>query len=141
MAFVPTVGHVLSIQLPGEMVRATVARVVNDDTVICVLNQGIVLAKSHRYRFNDAVSCRRVKNALGQPVWQSVEGRLAHTPPPAPKVEEVKKDAATPGLEPQGRKREHSRDDRKRVSAKAGRGGKPVKRPKAPKAARGPIAF
>lgn len=123
--FVPEVDTLLVVHLPGEITRATVRRVVNDNTVLAELT-GMPMAKSHNYRLGDLVAARRVRGTFGGEHWQSVETRAV------PIIEE-KPDAAGAGVEPKDDKPEHPKRDRRRKAAKAGGGDRAVERKATPK--------
>jgi hypothetical protein len=85
----PAMGSGLTVSLPGETVRATVARVVNRNTVLVELNAPLLNpARSHSYRVGDIVYVRRVEDMLGGPngeKWEAVDERRLPEPPPEAK--------------------------------------------------------
>jgi hypothetical protein len=70
--FVPKEGGFLNVQLPQELIRATVHKVVDDDQVIVHLNLGTPMSKTHAYKMGDLVPAQRRKGALGDEVWEAV---------------------------------------------------------------------
>lgn len=80
--YVPALGSALVISLPGETVRATVARVVNPHTVFVELGAPLLNpARAHNYRAGDIVCAERSSNELGE-LWEAVdERRLAAAAP------------------------------------------------------------
>lgn len=69
----PVPGDFINIQLPDELVRATVSECPDEDTVIAVMNVNPPISKTHKYRLNDVLAARRGANDLGQEVWRVVD--------------------------------------------------------------------
>jgi hypothetical protein len=57
--WMPAVGETIVAYLPNESVRATVEKYEGDDVMIARLNKQAPLAKSHSFRFNQAVKLHR----------------------------------------------------------------------------------
>jgi hypothetical protein len=72
MIFLPKANDQLNVTLPGEILRALVTRVVNQDTVIVEIGQP--MTRSHSFRLGDLVACRRTPGMLGE-TWQAIEDR------------------------------------------------------------------
>jgi hypothetical protein len=81
MTFTPRVNDDLTVTLPGEMMRAQVTRVIDKNTVIVQIGQP--MTRSHNFRKDDLVGCRRTPGVLGES-WQAIEVRPA--PPDLPAV-------------------------------------------------------
>lgn len=71
--FIPHEGTILTVTLPGELLRAPVVRVINSHTVFVQLGQP--LTKNHIYRKDDLVACERKDTPLGE-VWEAVDERV-----------------------------------------------------------------
>lgn len=54
---VPKIGQLLSVTLPGEILRAEVVDVIDDDHIVCKIAQP--MAKSHNYQAGQNVRFRR----------------------------------------------------------------------------------
>lgn len=81
----PAEGSGLTVSLPGETVRAVVARVVNKNTVFVELNAPLLNpARQHQYRAGDIVCVRRAISELGE-FWEAVDERQLAVPPAKPK--------------------------------------------------------
>lgn len=131
----PAEQTLVTISLPGETLRATVARVVNPNLLVVELTAA-PMAKSHSYRFGDFVPCRREVTELG-----GLNSWVAYRPPPS--LREAEKVAAEIApmpeaprapkrrIKPKNNLKKRSRDDGRRVSTKAGGRGKSQQRPKA----------
>lgn len=71
--FTPIIDSYLTIDLPGEKLRALVKKVINNNKIILQLtNQP--LAKSHTYRKDDFVACIRKEGMFGE-MWEVVESK------------------------------------------------------------------
>jgi hypothetical protein len=88
--FIPAIDDLLTVSLPGEILRMPVIRVVDRDTVFCELDGNpLNPSKQHSYRKGDVVAVRRRKGALGE-TWQAVDDRVLYarqpeeTEPPLP---------------------------------------------------------
>lgn len=122
----PEVGTTLTIFLPGESLRAPVARVVDRDTVLIELvvpplNQ----ARLHTYRLGDIVPVRRAQGELGE-FWEAVdERRLAPDPEAAPRKKAPAKKAPARSKPKAGSKPKKAPPKAKaKAKAKAKPGGK-----------------
>jgi len=72
---VPSEGDIITINLPGEMIRAVVERVSSDDAVVARIDS-IPMAKGHLYKKNDIVPARRiVDDFLKNEQWEIVSDR------------------------------------------------------------------
>lgn len=74
MIFVPRVGDDLTVTLPAEQMRAQVRRVIDRNTVIVQIGQPFM--RTHNFRKDDLVACRRTPGVLGES-WQAIEVRPA----------------------------------------------------------------
>jgi endonuclease YncB( thermonuclease family) len=89
----PALGTGLVVSLPGETVRATVARVVNRHTVLVELTPPLLNpAKLHHYRIGDIVCCHREQGELGE-TWQAIDERRLAPGPKLPKKKLVRRPA------------------------------------------------
>jgi hypothetical protein len=64
----------VTVDLPGEKVRAIIVGVVNDDAIIAKL-VGPMISKTHTYKAGDPVPCRRGIDGMGVEVWSAVSER------------------------------------------------------------------
>jgi hypothetical protein len=81
-------GSVLTVDLGGERMRATVRKVLDPDTVIVEIT-GVPFTRNHGYKQGDMVGCRRESGLLGE-VWRAVNdraGKDAARRQPAPATE------------------------------------------------------
>ena len=100
--FIPTVGTLVVVALPGETARVPVQKVVDDDTILIKLDTP-PMAKTHNFRFNDVIGVRRrVKD--GRDIWEAQtdrdflneQARLMKVEEPEPAVEKVAVGAKAP---------------------------------------------
>ncbi len=68
--WVPKQDQTLLIELPGERLLASVARVVNPDMVICELINMPLMSKNHRYEKGEFVPCERTVTPF-ETVWRA----------------------------------------------------------------------
>lgn len=68
--FMPHEGNMLVIALPGERLRSTVEKVIDDNTVVVHLAY-MPMAKSHTYRMGQRVRCRRGSDGF-QEIWEAL---------------------------------------------------------------------
>lgn len=71
--FQPTIDTYLIIELPGEKLRALVRRVLNKNKIVLQLTN-VPLAKSHTYKKDDFVACKRVQGMFGES-WEAIESK------------------------------------------------------------------
>lgn len=71
--FIPTIDTYLTIDLPGEKLRALVRKVLNKNKIVLELTS-VPLAKSHAYKKGDLIACKRVQGMFGE-VWEVIESR------------------------------------------------------------------
>lgn len=57
--WIPSKGEVISVYLPQEIVRGSVIKRVNDDTLVVALDCNPPMGKSHNYRSKQQVTVRR----------------------------------------------------------------------------------
>ena len=81
--WVPKQDQTLLIELPGERLLASVAKVVNPDTVICELINMPLMSKNHHYEKGDFVPCERTVTPF-ETVWRAFRPQ-PRTPESAPK--------------------------------------------------------
>jgi hypothetical protein len=74
MIFAPRVNDDLTVTLPSEQMRAKVTRVIDRNTVIVQIGQPMM--RTHNFRKDDLVGCRRTQDVLGES-WQAIEVRPA----------------------------------------------------------------
>lgn len=73
MAYTPSIGDYLPVQLPGELVRGEIMDVIDDDTVIMALSLGSPFrTNSHRFELNDWLKARREPGPLMGERWVSL---------------------------------------------------------------------
>lgn len=72
-AFIPALETFLTIDLPGEKLRALVKKVLDKNKIILQLTS-VPLAKSHNYQKDDFVACKRVQGIFGE-MWEVIESR------------------------------------------------------------------
>ena len=100
--FIPKAGGYLVVQLPGEMMRVPVEKVIDDDTAIIRLDSPPI-SRMHSFRFDEVIGVRRrFKNNMD--VWEAqterdflAEQKRAHKaaqPPEPPVAAPQKKQAA-----------------------------------------------
>lgn len=94
----------MTVSLPGELLRALILKVVNEDSVIAEICTE-PLAKSHNYKFNEIIACRRKKTMFGEDwevkpkgnasiqelVQQEEEDALAKKPKPRSHIKKHKR--------------------------------------------------
>lgn len=130
--FMPKVDDLLTIQLPGEKIRATVKRIIDNDAILVELTY-MPMAKSHQFKIGDVVACRRVQNVLWGESW------VAQIPKPyaiLPDLTQVKPDAISAGEKPEGDFGKHPRTSsprNKKKKQRADRRDSVLKRKKTPK--------
>ena len=138
--FVPEIGTLLTVQLPGEKIRATVKAMSGNDAVIVELT-AVPMTKNHTFKQGDTIACRRKPLMFGfGETWEAQNAQM-QTPVLKPSrepqpVEEKKQDAISAGEKPKGRFREHQGTDKPRKHPKKSRpnrGDSTVKRKKASK--------
>ena len=78
--YVPSEGDTLTVELPHEMIRATVVGVLDDNTVLADLNQAQPFTRLHGYNYGERLRFRRQSNVLGEK-WAVVDKPIM--PPPA----------------------------------------------------------
>lgn len=78
--FKPKKGTHLTVELPGELMRVMVLRVIDQHNAVVVIDSQPV-AKTHTYRPGDEVHVRRERGELGE-VWRAVQERRVVPPPP-----------------------------------------------------------
>lgn len=128
--WLPKIDADLTVDLPGERLRASVRRIVDEDTVIVELTSG-PMAKTHTYRKGDLIAVRRTAAPFNQEMWTVVEERRAFIPP-----ELEKTNAPRTRKQRASKKRKHSRVNGKRKAAKASGRNRAVKRAPPPKSKR-----
>ena len=83
--FTPRIDDVLTVSLPGEILRAPVIKVVNRNTVFVQLaGNPMNPAKQHQYRAEDVIAVRRRQGELGE-FWEAMDDRVLFGRPPAEK--------------------------------------------------------
>ena len=72
----PEIGQTLTVDLPGESVRALIDGVVNVDACTCVIVSTPIATPRHGYNRDDCIPVRRgVKEPLGIECWEVVSDR------------------------------------------------------------------
>ncbi len=71
--FIPKPNTYLIIDLPGEKLRAFIRKVLTPNKIVLQL-LNVPLAKSHTYKMNDFVACKRVQGMFGE-IWEAIESR------------------------------------------------------------------
>lgn len=73
MTFMPNVGDNLTLTLPGEALRATVVRIVDEDHVMAeIISQP--MTRGHMFRLGDVVGCTREARLWGEQ-WTAQDDR------------------------------------------------------------------
>lgn len=94
---IPVAGDIVTVDLPGEKLRATVVRMIDDDTLLAEIT-GTPFMRSHMFRAGDIIACRRSYSVLGE-TWKAEDDRAhfnfvaAEPPPPAKRQKKVKPNA------------------------------------------------
>lgn len=73
MQSAPQVGSKLTVTLPRESTRATVAEVRGPDMLVVKLDVMEPMAKSHDFKFNDRVVVVRRMGIGNLPLWEATE--------------------------------------------------------------------
>lgn len=77
LKYIPQVGQILNITLPGEVTRGLVEERVDDDHFVVTLQQPTTNYQSHRYQKDNLVPVQRKKSIFGGPDnWEAVDERL-----------------------------------------------------------------
>ncbi len=71
----PEVGHTLTVDLPGESVRAKVEGVVNEDACVCTIESTPIATPRHSYVKDDTICVRREVNGIGIENWAVISER------------------------------------------------------------------
>lgn len=71
--FIPKIETYLTIDLPGEKLRAFVKKILTPNKIILQL-LSVPLAKSHNYKQGDFVACARKKGIFGE-CWEAIESK------------------------------------------------------------------
>lgn len=125
--FVPKENSYLTVSLPGELLRAIVIKVVNENSVIAEITTE-PLAKSHNYKFRDIVACRRVRGMFGED-W---EVRPKNNISIEELVKQEQEDAAKSRIKPSHKVKKHIRaNENRKISTKTSSGNSLGKRKKA----------
>lgn len=74
MAYLPQVGDMTTVHLPGEITRAEIRKVTSERTMIAELSS-FTTAKDHPYKKGDLVPFRLKKNGLNQQIWEAIPER------------------------------------------------------------------
>ncbi len=72
--YVPKVGDMATVTLPGEITRGVIERVVSPTKIIVRLAV-FTTSKDHNYRREDHVPCRLVRNGFNQLTWEAIPER------------------------------------------------------------------
>ena len=71
----PLVGHQITLDLPGERVRAEITGVANDDAVVCKVLSTPIAKTPHGVVKDDMVCARRSENSIGMECWSMITER------------------------------------------------------------------
>jgi len=74
MTYQPQIGDMATVNLPGEVTRAEIRKVVSDKAMIAELLT-FTTAKDHAYKKGDLVPFRLKKSGLGQIIWEAIPER------------------------------------------------------------------
>lgn len=71
----PKVGDLVPVQLPDELLRGTIEEVLDDtDEVVVILNlQAPMMTRSHDYRKDSRIQCRRSTAMLAGIRWEAIK--------------------------------------------------------------------
>jgi hypothetical protein len=80
----PVVGSMITVRLPGEIMRCRVDRIIDDNRVIIEINSA-PMSRSHQYRMGDNTGARR-RLEYGQYIWEALDDRdfIANRSPTEP---------------------------------------------------------
>lgn len=78
MMFMPNIGDLLVVTMPGETVRVPVMKVIDRDTVFVSFDVQTV-SRQHSYRRGDIVPVRRTIGELGES-WHAIDERSLPSP-------------------------------------------------------------
>lgn len=73
--WIPKERDKLNVQLPGELIRASVNEVISDNAVIACLDMTAPAMRTHNYIRDQFVPVIRERDALGQEIWKAVDER------------------------------------------------------------------
>lgn len=71
--FMPKTDTYLIIELPGEKLRAFVRKILTPNKIVLQL-LNVPLGKSHNYKKDDYVACKRVQGMFGES-WEAIEAK------------------------------------------------------------------
>ncbi len=71
----PQVGHAITVDLPGERIRARIEGVVNEDAVVCVVISTPMAKTQHQVAKDDTICVRRALNNIGLECWEMISER------------------------------------------------------------------
>lgn len=102
-AHTPAAGAVVTINIPDEIVRATVERVISDNRIIGKIMNFTTASKSHAYKKDSFVAAEYRKGQLGIKGWYEISqdqldaaDEPKYEEPPTPPREMVEADFALP---------------------------------------------
>lgn len=71
--FKPLLDTYITVDLPGEKLRALIKKILSETEIVLQLTS-TPLAKSHTYKKDDFVACKRVAGMFGE-IWEAIESR------------------------------------------------------------------
>ncbi len=87
----PEIGHTITVDLPGERIRAEIKGVANEDAVVCRV-LGTPIAKTpHGVAKDDTICVRRDTNSIGMECWTMITDREMQQREQAAKFEEAER--------------------------------------------------
>lgn len=90
----PQVGHQITLDLPGERVRAQIEGVVNDDAVVCKVISTPIAKTPHGVMKDDTVCARRDVNSIGIECWAMITEREMQQREQVARFEEAEREKA-----------------------------------------------
>jgi len=71
----PKEGDKITVDLPGEVTRAEITKVISEDAVVCVILGATIAKTPHGYLKGDMIMVRRGENSIGLECWVVVSDR------------------------------------------------------------------
>ncbi len=71
----PQIGHTLTVDLPGERVRARIEKVITEDAVVCVILSTPMAKTQHRFVKDEMICVERRDNNIGLECWLALDER------------------------------------------------------------------
>ena len=72
MAYEPQAGMMATVNLPGEVTRAEIVKVLGPTVVLVKLAHFTTAKLQHGYSAGDKIACRLKESPLGQVIWEAI---------------------------------------------------------------------